>query len=186
MNLAYLVLLGGALGGWVIYQNRGRMNQMMQGAVAWGLIFIGVVAAIGLWGDIRQSVAPRQAVLQGGEITVPQSPDGHYYLTAEVNGEPLRFMVDTGASDIVLTRADAARVGITEDDIVFSGRALSANGEVRIAPVRLDSVALGPVVAQGVRAMVNDGEMRQSLMGMSYLQTFSKIEIGDGALLLKP
>ena len=186
MHFAYLVLLLIAVGGWLFTQGRKHWGRIAQQFAAWVLIFVGVLAAVGLWGDIRQTIMPSQSVLQGGEISVPTSADGHYYLTAEVNGTPLRFMIDTGASDIVLTQEDAKRIGINPDTLVFSGRALSANGEVGIAPVVLDSVALGPVQSDNVRAMVNGGEMRQSLLGMRYLQRFSKIEIGDGALILTP
>ena len=186
MNLVYLMLLLVAVGGWVVTQGRRQWGKLAQQFAAWALIFLGVVAAVGLWGDIRQTVMPTQAVLQGGLITVPRSPDGHYYLTAEVNGKPLRFMVDTGASDLVLTQGDAERVGLNPANLVYSGRAMSANGEVGIAPVTLDSVALGPVRSERVRAMVNGGEMQQSLLGMRYLQQFRKIEIGEGALILTP
>lgn len=186
MHFAYLILLLIAVGGWMFTQGRKHWGRLAQQFAAWVLIFVGVLAVVGLWGDIRQTVMPRQAVLQSGAISVPAAPDGHYYLTAEVNGMPLRFMVDTGATDIVLTQDDATRLGLGPDDLLYSGRALSANGEVSIAPVVLDSVALGPVRSEGVRAMVNGGEMRQSLLGMRYLQRFSKIEIGDGALLLTP
>lgn len=186
VHLGYMALLLAGVGGWFIVQNRRRLGQMAQHATAWVLIFVGVIAAIGLWDDVRSTVTPSQSVLQGGAISVPRAPDGHYYLTAQVNGKALRFMVDTGASDIVLTQADAAKVGIDPKGLVYSSRALSANGEVGIAPVVLDSVALGPVQTEKVRAVVNGGEMRQSLLGMRYLQMFSKIEIGDGALLLTP
>lgn len=186
MNLAYLVLLLVAVGGWAVVQGRKHWGKLAQQASVWVLIFVGALAGIGLWGDISQRVMPSQSVLQGGEISVPRSPDGHYYLTAEVNDTPLRFMVDTGASDIVLTQADAQRVGIDPAGLVYSGRAFSANGEVGIAPVVLDRVAIGPVASDNVRAMVNGGEMRLSLLGMRYLQQFSRIEIGDGALILTP
>ncbi len=186
MKIAYLALLLVAVGGWVFVQNRQRLDKMAQQAAVWVLIFVGVLAGIGLWDDVRRTVVPSQAVIQGGTITVPRAPDGHYYLTMQVNGTPLRFMVDTGASDIVLTQADAKKVGIQLDQLVYSSRALSANGEVGIAPVVLETVTLGPVRREGIRAVVNAGEMHQSLLGMRYLQQFSKIEIGDGALLLTP
>lgn len=186
MHFAYLILLLIAVGGWIFTQGRKHWGKLAQQFAAWVLIFVGVLAVVGLWGDIRQTVLPSQSVLQGGEIRVPAAADGHYYLAVDVNGTPLRFMVDTGASDIVLTQQDAARLGLDPAELVYSGRALSANGEVGIAPVVLDSVALGPFRSDNVRAMVNGGEMRQSLLGMRYLQRFSKIEIGDGALLLTP
>jgi aspartyl protease family protein len=158
---------------------------MAQQAAAWGLIFLGAIAVVGLWGDIRQSVAPAQTVTaQSGQIELPRAPDGHYYLTADVNGEPVRFVVDTGATQIVLSKSDARRVGLDVDDLVYLGRAYTANGEVRTAPVKLDTVSIGPIKDSNVRAVVNDGAMEGSLLGMEYLQRFSSVEIGGGKLIL--
>ena len=55
---------------------------------------------------------------------------------------------------------------------------------MRTAPVRLDRVSLGPVLDRNVYAVVNDGQMQQSLLGMGYLQRWGKIEITGGELIL--
>lgn len=184
-NLSYLALLGAALVFWFMVQNRDSVGKTLQQAMAWGLIFIGAIAVVGLWDDIRQTVRPRQGMLtEAGTIEVPRAGDGHYYLTLAVNGVPVEFMVDTGATEVVLTQDDARRAGIDTDGLAYVGRALTANGEVRTAPVRLDKVDLGPVSDRNLRAWVNAGDMDQSLLGMSYLQRFSRIEIGGGALVL--
>jgi aspartyl protease family protein len=184
-QLTYLALLGVAIGFWVLMRVRGGFGQLAQYAAIWGLIFLGVIAAVGLWGDIRQTVAPQQSVaVNEGRITVPRSADGHYYLTLEVNGTPTRFMVDTGASEVVLTRAAADRAGIDTDGLAYFGRALTANGEVATAPVRLDSIGTGPLTERGFRAWVNSGEMPEPLLGMSYLNRFERIEIAGGELVL--
>jgi aspartyl protease family protein len=115
---------------------------------------------------------------------VPRSPDGHYYLTLDVNDMPVRFVLDTGATSIVLTQADARRAGIDPGALAYTGRASTANGTVRTAAVRLETIALGPVVDRQVPAVVNEGEMQQSLLGMSYLQRWGSIEIAGGALTL--
>lgn len=181
----YLVLLGGAVVLWFFAQNRNSLGKVTQQAMVWALIFVGVIAAVGLWGDIRNTVMPGQAVLaEGGRIELPRAPDGHYYLTAEVNGEPIRFVVDTGASQIVLTKSDAEKAGLATADLDFVGRAYTANGEVRTAPVRLDRVSVGPLVDEDVRAVVNEGELDQSLLGMEYLQLFTSVEITNGTLVL--
>ena len=117
-------------------------------------------------------------------MTVPRSRDGHYYLTLGVNGQPIDFVVDTGATNIVLTKADAERVGFSLTELNFFGRANTANGEVRTAPVRLQEVTLGAARDTSVAAYVNEGEMFQSLLGMSYLQRWSSIEIRNNALIL--
>ena len=115
---------------------------------------------------------------------MPRARDGHYYLTLQINGNPIRFVVDTGATEMVLTQADAARVGLDLDSLNYLGRANTANGEVRTAFVRLDQVALGGIVDQNVPAVVNEGEMEGSLLGMGYLQRWGRIEIAGGELVL--
>jgi aspartyl protease family protein len=93
-------------------------------------------------------------------------------------------VVDTGATDLVLTRADAERAGIDTDGLIFSGQAFTANGMVQTAPVLLDTVALEGMRAR-VRAVVNGGEMQESLLGMSYLHRFERLEISGGTLVLE-
>lgn len=183
-QLTYLVILGSVIVLWFVVQNRASLGKLVQHALVWGLIFLGAVAVVGLWDDIRQTVRPMQSVVSEDRIELPRAPDGHYYLTAEVDGVPVRFVVDTGASQIVLSRDDAERIGIDVGTLAYLGRAFTANGEVRTAPVRLDEVAVGPVRYADVRAVVNAGEMGQSLMGMEYLQRFSSIEITGGKLVL--
>lgn len=184
-RLIYLVLLGGVVLLWFFAQNRASLGKVTQQALVWGLIFVGVIAAVGLWGDIRQTVQPTQTVVaQGDRIELPRAPDGHYYLTAEVNGTPIRFVVDTGASQIVLSQSDAREAGLDLSDLIYIGRAYTANGTVRTAPVKLDSIAIGPIRDHDVRAVVNEGAMDESLLGMDYLQRFSSVEIGGGKLVL--
>lgn len=182
---SYLILLGAVLVFWFFVQNRQNIGKTLQQAVVWGLIFLGVIAAIGLWGDIRQTVRPSLGtVTSDGKIEVPRAPDGHYYLTLGINGKPVEFLVDTGATDMVLTLKDAGRVGLQTNDLAFHGRAMTANGPVRTAPVQLDTVSLGPVNDHNLRAWVSEGDMPQSLLGMAYLQRWSNIQISGGALVL--
>ena len=184
-RLFYLVLLGSAIVLWFVAQNRSSLGKVTQQALVWALIFVGVIAVVGLWGDIRQTVLPQQSVMANeGRIVLPQAADGHYYLAAEVNGAPIQFVVDTGASQIVLTQADARRAGLDTDNLAYIGRAFTANGEVRTAPVRLDLLAIGEIEDQNVRAVVNEGVMEQSLLGMDYLGRFSSVEIARGKLVL--
>ncbi|SIT83728.1 retropepsin-like aspartic protease family protein [Pontibaca methylaminivorans] len=184
-NAAYLVLLGAVLVFWFFVQNRQSLGRVAQQAIAWGLIFLGVIAAVGLWGDIRRTVRPSLGTVTGeGAITVPRAPDGHYYLTLAINDRPVEFLVDTGASEMVLSQRDAARVGIDTDDLAYTGQAMTANGVVRTAPVRLDSVSAGPISDRDLRAWVSAGEMPGSLLGMGYLQRWSSVHFQDGTLVL--
>ena len=178
-------MLGSAVVFWFFAVNRGSMNKVLQQAMIWGFLFIGVIAAYGLWDDVRRTSVPQQMVsIEGGQIELPLSADGHYYLTADVNGAFIDFVVDTGATDIVLSEADARRAGFTTSELDYIGRAQTANGEVRIAPVRIDRFAVGGIEDVGVRAVVNEGDLDGSLLGMSYLQRFNSVEISGGRLVL--
>jgi aspartyl protease family protein len=184
-RLIYLVLLGLMVIGWFIAQGRTSWNKTLQQAAIWAFIFGGFIAGYGLWNDIAQTVRPQQVVFaEDNRIVVPRNPNGHYYIQTQVNGAPVRFVLDTGATSIVLTREDAKAAGLDVSDLNFYSRAMTANGEVRTAPVRLDSIALGPVTDTNVNAVVNEGEMSSSLMGMTYLQRWGKIEIAGDTLTL--
>ncbi|RYH03207.1 TIGR02281 family clan AA aspartic protease [Salipiger sp. IMCC34102] len=184
MQVTFLALMGGAIFVSYLVSQRGQMGRVAQQASIWGLIFVGVIAAVGLWGDISRDILPRQSVTQGGDIVLPQQADGHYYVQLDVNGTPIDFVVDTGASQMVLSRADALRAGLDPESLRYLGSASTANGVVRTANVRLDSVRLGPLTETDVPAVVNEGEMFGSLLGMSYLSRFSAIQIRDGELVL--
>ena len=180
----YLGLLIAVLGGYFVLENRGRLGRVAQQAAVWGLIFVGIAAGYGLWSDIRAQ-APRQTVFaDSGAVEVPRAPDGHYYLTLDIAGTLVRFLVDTGASEVVLTAQDARRVGIDPDSLNYLGQATTANGIVRTARVRLEDVRLGETVEPRLAASVTEGEMETSLLGMTYLGRFSRIEIAGDRLIL--
>jgi aspartyl protease family protein len=183
-RLGYLGLLLAALGGWLLVEFRGRVGSALRTGAAWGLIFIGLMAGYGLWQDIRTDIIPRQSVIDGGDISVPRAADGHYYLTLTINGTPISFMADTGASTVVLTRSDARRLGIDPDGLLYLSQARTANGTVGTARVTLENVAFGPYFDQSLGAWVNEGDLDISLLGMDYLGRY-RIEIDRGEMILR-
>lgn len=186
-RLIYLVILGAAMIGWLVTESRNSLGRTARSLIVWGLLFIGLMAGYGLWGDIRNDIVPRQSVLEDGAgIAVPRSQDGHFHLTLNVDGVPVDFLVDTGATDIVLTLEDARRVGIDPENLAFLGRARTANGIVETAYTSVGSVGLGPIRFERVQVAVNGGEMQGSLLGMAFLSRFGRIEIADNRLLLEP
>lgn len=183
-QLIYLGLLLAAVGGWVLVEYRKRLGLALRTALAWGLIFLGVMAGYGLWSDISRDMIARQTVGEGGQIAIPRSPDGHYYVTLEINGEPVRFMADTGATNIVLSMDDARRLGIERESLLFLGEAMTANGPVRTARVTLPEVQLGPFSDESVPAYVNEAEMDLSLLGMEYLGQYH-VELSRDRMILR-
>ena len=186
-NLGYFALLLLALGGAYLASHRQSVGKSLQMALVWGMIFMGCMAIYGLWGDISRDYGRKSLPItqQDGAIALPRASDGHYYVTANVNGTEIEFLVDTGASDIVLSRLDAARIGFDLDRLAFLGSARTANGVVPIAYGRLKTIRLGNHLDQAVSVSINGGEMDKSLLGMSYLGRFGRIEMTQDQLILR-
>lgn len=183
-RLAFIGLILASLAGWFVMQLRGNLSRTLQQAAVWALIFVGVIAAYGLWSDISRDLGASQSVLTDGRIEVPRGPDGHYHLVLAVNGTKIDFVVDTGATDVVLSQEDARKVGLDPDNLTYLGSAQTANGVVQTATVSLETVRLGEIVDRNLRAVVNGGDLDGSLLGMGYLGLFARIEIADGMLIL--
>ncbi len=184
-RLAYLVLLLVAVGGFLITEFRTKPGQTARQALAWGLIFVGTIAVAGLWQDVSRTVTPRAEVFEGGRIEIPVGPDGHYYLTVELNGEPVDFVVDTGATTIALNRDEARRIGIDVDNLAYSSQARTANGVVPTAQVRIRDVKIGDIHDSNIMAVVVDGDLGMPLLGMTYLSRFARVSIENDRLVLQ-
>lgn len=120
-----------------------------------------------------------------GEATLRRAADGHFYATARINGADVRFLVDTGATTIALSTADAERIGIYTAHGDYVGAASTANGTVRVAPVMLDSVELGGTSVGKVQAAVIAGYQGTSLLGQSFLSRFDKVSIDGDVMTLR-
>ncbi len=110
--------------------------------------------------------------------------NGHFYADVQINGSPVRVLVDTGASGIALSRSDAQRAGIAVSAGMFEVIGQGANGDVHGEDVRLDRVSLGSKTVEGMPAVVLDaGE--QSLLGQSFLSKFDTVEIRGDTMILR-
>lgn len=112
-------------------------------------------------------------------------PRGHYVLNAEVNGESIRFLVDTGATVVALSAKDAERLGYDEYSLEFTGRTMTANGPARVARVMLDEISVGDITVRDVQAVVLERPMRVSLLGMSFLKKLKGFEVKGNELILR-
>ena len=119
------------------------------------------------------------------EYVVQPGAGGHYVVEAMVDGAPVTFLVDTGASDIVLTMADAERLGFQPATLRFTQRFATANGEVRGAPVVLREIRVGQFSLFNVPASVNEAPLRVSLLGMSFLRQLDGYGVENGRLVLR-
>ncbi len=80
------------------------------------------------------------------------------------------FVVDTGASDVILSLTDAERVGLDPDSLSYTRAYTTANGTIFGAPVRLESISIGPIAVENVRASISQTDLSISLLGMSFLK----------------
>jgi aspartyl protease family protein len=115
-----------------------------------------------------------------GKVTLAADTRGHFFADGAVNGVPVRFVVDTGATMVSLPRQDAQRLGL---DYRHGQRGTSntANGPVPVYMLKLDSVRVGGIELHNVDALVVDGGLDQALLGMSFL---NRVEMErDGAMM---
>lgn len=187
MQLVYLSIWGVVLIGYFLTARAANIGTTLRHGVLWGLIFVGVAAGYGLWQNMTDT---RRATVTGdGEIVLRAGNDRHFRLDLRVNGTPVEFILDTGASDIVLAQDDAARVGFDPASLPYLGQARTANGIVGLARVELTEV----VLAEGglefrdtdVPAFVNEGALDVSLLGMGYLSRYARISIEGDRLILQ-
>lgn len=119
------------------------------------------------------------------EVVVDADGRGHFLLEAAVNGTPVLFLVDTGASAVVLSPDDARRVGLHPQRLTYSQRFQTAGGVVRAAPVTLREVRVGQFALYDLPASVNEAPLGISLLGMGFLSRLSGYEVRDGRLVLR-
>ncbi|MEH3145193.1 MAG: TIGR02281 family clan AA aspartic protease [Methylobacterium frigidaeris] len=122
----------------------------------------------------------------GAEIVFPRRADGGFTVKARVDGRDLRFAFDTGASTVVLTAESAAGLGLHPAPGAFTVAVHTANGRAAAAPVMLDAVAVGPIVARRVPALVTrPGTLAVNLLGMSFLERLASYEVRGSRLILR-
>jgi aspartyl protease family protein len=133
-----------------------------------------------------QAVYDIQPAARPGTASVVKSADGHFWAEAVVNDKRVRFLVDTGASAVALTPADARRLGFDPATLAYTGEVATANGKARVALINLDSVSVAGARVTGVQAFVVENGLETSLLGMTYLGRLSRFEATQQALILRP
>ncbi len=155
----------------------------------WVIIFGVLALGYSVWtggGRIGGELDLAQGFEDEGSIHFRADPRGHYFVKAEVNGVEVLFMVDTGASDVALTRRDARRIGLDVDRLSYTRPYSTANGIAYGAQVSLDSIDLGPINKTNISGSVVPDGLNHSLLGMSFLNELSGYKVVGGVLTLYP
>lgn len=195
-RVVYLGLFLSVLGAGVVGAHR-NMGEMLRNLMIWVVIVLGLVTGW-MYRDQAEAVAlrivgelyPGRPVTitdaAGPAVSIRKSLGGHFEAAGTVNGRSVDFLIDTGATTIALSHRDALAIGFTDQDLSYTLIINTANGQARAAPVRLDSVAIGPLERTGMRAMVAEpGKLDQSLLGMNFLSSLTSFEMRRDEILLR-
>ncbi len=128
---------------------------------------------------------PEQSVV-GAETRVELAPDGHYWLNAEVNGVPARFLVDTGATLTAISSTTAAQAGLEERRDRLPVTMTTANGTISVGTTTVEELRFGNVAAFGLDAVIAPNIGETNVIGMNLLSRLSQWRVEDGTLILVP
>ncbi|MGL5115869.1 MAG: TIGR02281 family clan AA aspartic protease [Beijerinckiaceae bacterium] len=173
---------------------QGQIKQMVQMALGWGGIMLVIAAGYAyrfelaaMGNRIAGGIVPGLMLFgAGGETTVSRDRGGQFSVQMKVRGETLSAMFDTGASAVVLTDADARRLGfqIAASDYVITVR--TANGVTQAAPIMLPELSIGDIRETNVRAMAaRPGALSENLLGMTFLERLASYEVRGDQLILR-
>jgi aspartyl protease family protein len=129
---------------------------------------------------------PRQPTSSGRSLVLESDRQGHFKTEARVEGRYLDFLVDTGASLVILRESDAARAGIRPMPRDYTAMVSTANGKIKAAPAKLDRIELGGIIVFDVPALVlPDEALGQNLLGTSFLSRLKRYEYANGRMVLE-
>jgi len=173
-----------------------RVSIDMTGSVSGSAVLAAAVGTslLAAWGfgalsdKSAQAASQPAAVIRMNETAppIPRGPDGHYWARAEVAGQPVALLVDTGAAAIVLRSADARVLGLNPESLDYGIAIRTASGMAQAAEITLSSVTVAGVEMRDVAALVVQGDLPHSLLGMSFLGRLSGFEATPEGLLLRP
>jgi len=130
-------------------------------------------------------LVPGYKIEHEGEIIVKKADDGHYYIYAEINDHKFRFLIDTGASHVLISQSMAESIGIDLNKLVFNNRAETANGTVRTASIVVDNFKVGEMKFTNFPICVNQVELSKPLLGMTFLKKLKSYEFVNDMLIMK-
>jgi aspartyl protease family protein len=172
-----------------------RMRQILFFAIA-AMVLAGVMPRV--MGSVGTRPAPeaQQQAAKRAEpapqtanyrtATVLADRRGHFQVEGAVDGRRLDFMVDTGASFVALRERDAGKLGIFPAPRDYTGRSSTANGVIKVAPVRLSSLEVNGIRVYDVQAVViPDESLGVNLLGMSFLSRVRRFEMANGRLVME-
>lgn len=192
-----------ALGAWAAViaagiVHAGRLGELARNLMIWLLAILALSAVYIYRYDLQQAGAQltaglipglpvtRTAINGSTEVILHKSGSGHFETSAWVNGHRIHFLIDTGASTIVLAYHDAVKIGLDPEKLSFTQTVTTANGDAKAAAIQLQEIELGPILREDVDASVSPpGVLGESLLGMNFLETLTSLQMSRDVLVLR-
>lgn len=193
-SLVHALLVLAFIGSGVIVSYRGRLAQALQHALAWAAIIAVLMLGyayraplVNAWTRVKGEIMPSAPLITAdGVVTLRRSADGHFWADAAVDGQRVRFLVDTGASSTVLTLDDASRAGIHLADLRFSVPVDTANGLAMAGRARVNAIEIGSITVRDMPVLVSPRGLNSSLLGMSFLNRLNGFSVSRDTMILQP
>lgn len=183
-----LVLVGSSL-----VARRLPLGQTLKMSLGWLAIFgaLFVLFALrddfaGIWNRVKLAAFGQQAEATGGALRVAMAEDGHFWADGAINGQPVRFLIDSGATVTALSRATAEATGVSIDDSGFPVLVETANGTVEARRGRIATLTIGPITRSDFAATVSPELGDMNLLGMNFLSTLRSWRVEGRTLVLEP
>ena len=167
------------------------LGQTVKMALAWLAIFAAVFVlflfrdeARAIWNRATNELSGTAPVVVGQSVRIKKSDDGHFHVRASVNGKPIEFLIDSGATTTTLSAAAAANAGV-EPSGGFAVMVRTANGMVEAQRAEIALLTIGPITQANAPALIGGGEMGDTnLLGMSFLSSLKSWRVEEGQLVL--
>ncbi|HWL31954.1 MAG TPA: TIGR02281 family clan AA aspartic protease [Xanthobacteraceae bacterium] len=190
----YHVALAVFIGGAVLVMFRERISKALEALLFWMVVGVVLLFAYSYRGELRDAgerimaevVPGRPAVRSAHTVEIVRGRGGDFQVAAQINGTRVAMTLDTGASAVVLTQEAAKAAGLPLEVLSYSVPVDTANGRGRAASVTLDRLAVGNIVELAVPALVaQPGQLRVSLLGMSFLNRLESWEVRGDKLVMR-
>jgi len=192
-SLVYKTILVLFVGAGVVTMFRDRFSQAIETMLFWIVVALVLVVGYTYRFELRDvgervmaEVVPGRAASRGRSVEIARGNTGDFQIGAQVNGARIPMVLDTGASSVVLTNDAARAAGLPIEMIKYTVTVETANGRTQAAPVTLDRLAIGNVVERSVPALIaQPGQLRRSLLGMSFLNRLQSWEVRGDKLVMR-
>lgn len=189
IKIALLVFLGGG----VLFMFRYRLAEALEAAMFWVVIALLLSAGYAYRIELREvadrvlaEFIPGRPAVRGKSVEIARGRRGQFEVTTSVNGARIPMVLDTGASAVVLTQDAAKAAGLPLEVLSYNVSIETANGRTRAAAVTLDRVTVGSIVESRVPALIaQPGQLRTSLLGMSFLNRLHSWEVRGDRLVMR-